>query len=501
MKKPAWLNRSILEKLAIILVFMLGFGIRLFDLQEPPLDFHLERQLRSALIARAVYYQLKPDIMPGLAKQATDLANLEIYEPPVFENIVGFTYYLIGSEQVWIARIYLAIFWLVGGLALWGVLKRYASRLAVLISLCFYFFLPFSVIASRSFQPDPWMVMWILVSAYAFTRWTEAKNWKWAAAAGIAGGLACLIKVVAACFIAPMAVLAVLSVFGLSKWIRSLQVWIMAVLVALPAAVFYLLINTQRSGDFMSFWTGSLISMVLTTHFYAEWLAMIQSLFSLFPFLLALLGLTLINGRSRWLLSGLWIGYFLYGLIFPYQYITHEYYQLPLVALISLSIGPVIDAFLVVLDRQNLGWRLAAAGFMMFAAFFSFYVARSVMTARSYKNEPAAWKRIGDAIPAESHFVAITADYGMRLRYYGWRTMSAGWPTSSDEALFSLAGRGGIDNYQSYFNQFTAGKDLFVVLAFNELDNQPKLKELLGHYPIFSKGDGYLIYDLKHLMK
>jgi len=225
---------------------------------------------------------------------------------------------------------------------------------------------------------------------------------------------------------------------------------------------------------------------------------MIQSLFSLFPFLLGLLGLALVKGRMRWLLSGLWTGYILYGLIFPYQYTTHEYYQLPLVALISLSMVSVIDIFVEKVGQQPAFWRAAAAVMIVFAAFYSFYVARSVMVARSYNNEPAAWKRIGDAIPAGSHFVAITSDYGMRLRYYGWRTMSAGWPTSSDENLFTLAGRGGIDNYDTYFKSFTQGKDLFVVLAFNELDNQPKLKELLGHYSIYSRGDGYLIYDLKH---
>jgi len=216
---------------------------------------------------------------------------------------------------------------------------------------------------------------------------------------------------------------------------------------------------------------------------------------------LALLGLAMIKGRARLLLCGLWAGYVLYGLIFPYQYTTHEYYQLPLVALISLSIPAVIDAFLEKMGQQHWGWRITAGAFIVFAAFYSFYVARSVMVAHNYNNEPAAWKRIGDAIPADSHFVAITADYGMRLRYYGWRTMSAGWPTSSDENLFSLAGRGGIGDYDSYFKSFIDGKDLFVVLAFNELDNQPQLKELLSHYSVFSKGDGYLIYDLKRSVK
>jgi 4-amino-4-deoxy-L-arabinose transferase-like glycosyltransferase len=501
MKNFVWVSRSSLEKLAILLVFILGTGIRLFQLQEPPLDFHLTRQLRSALIARAVYYQLKPDFSAQLVKQATDLANLEIYEPPVFENIVGFTYTIVGGEYVWIARIYLAIFWALGGLALLGLLRRYASMLAGLVALSFYFFLPFSVIASRSFQPDPWMVMWILVSAYAFSRWSDTLSWKWAASAGLSGGLACLIKAVAACFIGPMAVLVVLSVFGFKKWARSLQVWMMAALVALPAGIFYLAINTQRSGNFMSFWTGSLITMIFTSHFYAEWLAMIQSLFSLFPLLLALLGLVMVQGRSRWLLCGLWIGYFLYGLIFPYQYTTHEYYQLPLVGLISLSIAPVVDAVLEKLGQQHWVWRAAAGLCIVFAAFYSFYVARSVMVARNYDNEPKAWKRIGDAIPPDSRFVAITSDYGMRLRYYGWRTMSSGWPTASDENLFALAGRGGIDDYESYFKSFIEGKDLFVVLAFNELDNQPKLKGLLAHYPIYSQGDGYLIYDLNHPLK
>ena len=490
------INRSWLLNSLLVLVFCLGIGIRLVHLQDPPLDFHLIRQLRSAIIARSVYFQLAPNLPADLVKQSTDLASLEIYEPPIFENIVGLTYYLIGSEQVWVARIYLTLFWGLGGLALWAFAKRYVSKMGVILCLCFYFFLPFSVVASRSFQPDPWMVMWVLFSLYAFNQWTVKQNWRWAVTAALCAGICCLVKIVAACFIAPMAILAVLSLYGWRKWAKQIQVWSMAGLVIVPSAIYYLFINTQRSGDFLSFWTGSLISMVLTTHFYAQWLAMVGSLFSLFPLLLALIGLTLIQSREHWLLSGLWFGYFLYGLIFPYQYITHEYYQLPLIALIALSMGPVIDRVLAGLSQIQWGWRLAAAGIIFFAVFYTFYVARSSLVARDYRNEPQAWKKIGEAIPADKTFVALTSDYGMRLRYYGWRSMSAGWPTNSDDYLFSLAGRGGIDDYDAYFKNFVSGKDLFVVLSFGELDRQPQLKEILSRYSIFASGDGYLIYDL-----
>ena len=49
-------RRSLLTLLAL-LVLLLGLGIRLVDLTDPPLDFHATRQLRSAILARAAYFQ------------------------------------------------------------------------------------------------------------------------------------------------------------------------------------------------------------------------------------------------------------------------------------------------------------------------------------------------------------------------------------------------------------------------------------------------------------
>ncbi len=264
----------------------------MYDLTDPPLDFHPARQLRSALITRAVFYQLDAHADPYVRQQATNLADLEVYEPPILEALVGFADHLVGQENFWMGRIFNALFWVIGGLALYALGRRYASFYAVLLALAFYFFLPFSVIASRSFQPDPWMVMWILWFAYALCRWAEQPGWKWALISGALGGVAVLVKLVAIYFVGGMLGAALLAYWGL-RLVRQRQAWAMLALVLAPALIYYGLFNAQRSAGFFSFWTVSLSRLVLTSNFYADWLSMANSLVGLTNFMAALLGVAL----------------------------------------------------------------------------------------------------------------------------------------------------------------------------------------------------------------
>ncbi|MCJ7624695.1 MAG: hypothetical protein MUO76_14430, partial [Anaerolineaceae bacterium] len=124
--------------------------------------------------------------------------------------------------------------------------------------------------------------------------------------------------------------------------------------------------------------------------------------------------------------------------------------------------------------------------------------ARSIMYASDYKYEPLSWQRVGDAIPENAPFIALSGDYGMRLRYYGWRS-SITWPSSGDIQLKALSSPEEF-NFQAYFDQLTEGKDYFLVTSFSEFDGQPELKNYLdNNYPIFTEGNGFLIYDLTQL--
>lgn len=483
----------------LALVFLLGFGIRVYDLKDPPLDFHASRQLRSAIIARGIYYQFNIQADPEIRRTAQELAKLEVYEPPILEAIVGFTDYLLGQEYFWLGRVYNALFWCVGGLAIFVLGRHFASFPATLVGLLFYFFLPFSVIASRSFQPDPWMVMWVLLSALAVYRWSVTLRWKWAILAGLFGGIAVLVKVMASFFVAGMFICTVFAALPLRRLLRTAMPWAMAGLTVFPSVVYYLLSHAQRASDFLSFWVVSLSGLVFTTNFYADWLAMIKGLMGLITVLVALIGVVLMERRMRWLVIGGWIGYLLHGLVLPYQYVTHEYYHLPLVALVGLSVVGVLDVIFSALSKQGWLWRVTAMMVFGFSTFYGLYVSRSILYAADYTLEPVSWQRVSQALPEGASFVALTADYGLRLNYYGWRSASAFWPSSADLRLFSLSGNDPI-SYEQYFDEVTAGKQFFLVTAFSELEAQPELRQILRHYPVYAEGNGFVIYDLTRIM-
>ena len=73
---------------AIIFIFLVGLGIRFYDISDAPLDFHPTRQLYSALKARGMYYQnleTAPEWQRELAVQQWKIQGL--IEPPVMERL------------------------------------------------------------------------------------------------------------------------------------------------------------------------------------------------------------------------------------------------------------------------------------------------------------------------------------------------------------------------------------------------------------------------------
>jgi hypothetical protein len=495
-------RRTTIQKLfhwAVLLVLLgVGLAVRLVNIQTPPLDFHPVRQLRSALIARGLYYQGLPNADPALRSTAVGLMPSDVHEPPMIEQMVAWAYQVMGSEQLWVSRIFSSIFWIIGGLALFSLARRHTSFWAALVGLALYLCLPFSIIASRSFQPDPWMVMWILLTIWAGDRWMQNPTWKWTLLTGVLGGMTVLIKVMAGFFVGGALGLMVLSALGLKGLFRSVKPWVMAGIVLLPAVVYYLLLHTGRSAEYFNFWTLGFVSMLVTTKFYVQWLAMINSLTGLTMLVVALIGVVIAAPRFRPALIGLWFGYVMFGLAWPFQYTTHDYYHLSLVPILGLSITPVVDLLLQKISGQHWFWRSAAALIILAAAGFQAYAGRSTLVAQDSSLEPHSWQKVGESIPAGEPFVALTADYGLRLNYYGWRQASYYWPASADLDLNVIRNVGPLQT-ETLFKEVTAGRKYFLVTALSELEGQPELKKLLTqNYPVYYQGSGWTIYDLAH---
>jgi 4-amino-4-deoxy-L-arabinose transferase-like glycosyltransferase len=486
----------------LISLFVLGGLLRLLDLTDPPLDFQPSRQLRNSLVARNIYYSLLPSATQEQRVLADSFArSVGQYEPPITESIVAVTYFLTGGESIAAARIWEILFWLAAGVALFDLMRRASSAWAALAALAYYLVLPFSVQASRSFQPDPLMTSAFVAGIYFLYRWSESysslsevergKAWRWAILAGIFLGFATLVKIVIAFFAGGAAVAMVLFTLKKDFW-KSKQMWSMAALMVVPALIFYVLLHHGRSEEYFFAWSVSLFKLITSTDFYTKWLAFIGSIFGLTMIFLSLAGALIAPARMRWLLISLWIGYLLYGLTLPFQMYTHSYYHIQLIPIITIGLAVVLNPLIESVAAQG---GIGRAGFSLLVVAvigYQSWVARSVLVAEDFRHEPAFWKQLGNVIPADANVIGLTQDYGYRLMLWGWRKVSL-WPLSTDLSQV----HGGSQDTAGHFPELTAGKDYFLVTAFGQLDKQPDLKNILNHYPIAIKGEGYVLYDLR----
>lgn len=483
----------------LIGLLVLGLGLRLADLDDPPLDYHPTRQLRSAIIARSIYYQIDPSRDPvsvEAARKAT--APLETLEPPIFESIVAGTYLLLDSEMLWIPRLYAILFWMIGGVALFDLARRMAGVDGALVALAYYLVLPFAVVTSRAFQPDAAMVMFIVLSAWAFYYWSETLQWHWAVGAGILSGLGVLIKAPAIFPLMLIAVMVAISTLDLKSFLRSRQVWIIFVLMITPSLLYYLVTARSSSTGYFQFWNMSFSHLLLQPRFYVLWLKFLDNLMNLVVIIAGAVGIIFFTKTShRFLVISWWGGYILYGLFFPFQINTHEYYSLMFVPAVALALAPLTNQTLTKAALLPRNWKVYLLIPLLLALAYPSWIVYSGMIGEDNRPDAIAWQGIGEALPQDGDIVALTNDYGTRVLYYGMRLVEV-WPLSLDIAMQEQRDINYQEDFAALFEQKTSGKDYFLITAFHDLENQPQLKNrLYENYPVYSEGDGYILFDLR----
>lgn len=480
--------------LGLLALFGLALALRLINLQNPPLDFHPTRQLRSAILARGMYYADLPEADPISRQTAIALAaQMEVLEPPLIERLVALSYRLIGSEQVWLARLYTIAFWLAGGAVLYDFARRLVSPIAGLASAAFYLFFPFGVYASRSFQPDSLMVFGLILSAAAIYRWSAAPNPKSAFLAGLSSGATALIKIQAMPILAAMLAAQTLiqtSPPGWRKRLLSPQPWLMAALFILPPTSYYLTFAPQ-TGGWLASWQQQWVDLLFQPSFYMRWLLQLDQWVGLPVLLTALLGALLLPPQARLQAVAWWGGYALLGLAFPYHILTHNYYHLPLIPLIGLCLAPLADALLQRIAAQPPLWRWAAAIILLIALIFPIRIASSTLAGRNDRPEALGWQRLAESLPQDGKIIALSHDYGFRLMYFGWREIGVWDPYDP------LGSTADTQAFQTYFLEKTQPYRYFLITLPEVLDRQSALKQTLYDHFLLLQDDGsLLLFDL-----
>jgi 4-amino-4-deoxy-L-arabinose transferase-like glycosyltransferase len=484
--------------LMLVLVIALGLAARLFDLGDMPLDFHPTRQLHSMLIARGMYYEKWDEAPEWQQNIAVGQWKAEgQIEPPIMERLSALGYQWVGDADLRIPRLLSIFFWTMGGIGLFLLLRNIVGGVGAVIGVAYYMLLPYTAIASRSFQPEPLMTSAIIWSWWGVTKWVKNRTWLNAVLAGVFSGLALFVKLPAIFFIVPVILGGVLINRKFKDVIADPQVWVMAILTILPFAIYHV------DGFFISGFLKKQTNfrffpkLWFEPYTYLRWEMNIDKVFVLEMFLAGLFGTLLIKDKKfRIMYLGVFLGYFLYGLSFSYHIMSHDYYQIPLTPAIAVGLAAVggVLAESIKGKGRKLFSMIVLAGLLAFWLAVNFHGITNQLEDANYGHVSVLYESLGDKI-REYTVVSITPDYGYRLSYWGWKT-TRNWMSAGDFQLRELAGQD-LDPI-SIFQNTVKDADLFLVTNFSELNRQPDVKEILEeNYPVFDKGERYIIYDLR----
>jgi hypothetical protein len=491
--------------LAVVL-FILGAGVRLYDLTDEPLETHPARQFRAAIIARAIYYESNPDIP---AEENTfaqrERAQSGLIEPSILEWLMAQTYRLTGQENIWVGRIFTISFWLLGGIGVYRLAAGVGSPMGALLALSYYLFLPFGVRLSRTLMPDPIMIGLSVLALWALYTWQNRRETSsaaaWAVAAGLLTGAAIFVKTVAGIILIVPFALYILSSLPIKKALSNKHLWLILILAALPTAAYYIWgifidgrLATQFGGRFFpQLWTNIVV--------YKSWGLRIIMEFSLKAFLVGLAGILLASkNNERLLLFGWWAGYFIYGMLFIYYTWTHDYYHLPMVPLVAVSMSPAVAA-LEDYTKKNvrvLRWVQIMLGVAVAYITISGAIQSvSFMNETDYRQTRQQIKELGAYLASlpEERVIALTADYETSYRFYTFQR-AGHWPASGEQNFKQLQGKP-TDQFEQLWQEMAEEAGYFLVTDFKELNRQPNLSERLEEYPILKQTELYTLYDLE----
>lgn len=197
-------------------------------------------------------------------------------------------------------------------------------------------------------------------------------------------------------------------------------------------------------------------------------------------------------------MMGLWTGYVIFGLALNYNFATHDYYQLQLIPIAGLSLGPIVALVMNHLNhtRPQLRWRVAAWSALLLGLLLSIAVARSRLINPQIERKIEAGQQIGELVNHSTKTIFLSGDYGVPLEYHGLLSGSS-WPLQWDLEWERLAGLESRSAEERFIRRFAKDSpEYFIVEDLEEFEKQPDLKRFLSKFPTVAQTNDYLIFRL-----
>jgi 4-amino-4-deoxy-L-arabinose transferase-like glycosyltransferase len=482
----------------IVILFAGALAIRLYNVGSPPLDFHEVRQYHSLLIARSFYYA-SLDSVSETEKATVLAASPPLLEPSIVEYSASLLYRIFGSENLIIPRLTSIIFWLVSAVFLYLLARKLISPDAAVISISYFLFLPYGVRASRSFQPDPLMIMMFVAAAYSVFKYYKRPTTQMLTITCALSAIAVFVKPVSLFPLFGIFIAMRLSMKNIRKIILGRDMIIFVVASVIPIIIYslyaYFIAGFMKDQEGRTF----VPDLYMEPSYWKGWFRLASSTIGKWPLFLSLAGILIVrSGMKKSFLLGLWIGYIIFGLIFTIHISTHDYYHLILIPIVALSLGGAATVLLEWLASNRGIWRLGVWILFIFSILISFRSSVAWLNDTGFEARIMLDKQIGALVNHSANTLYLDSHNGTRLRFYG-KIAGVQWPTRNDFAYIEMKGEPHAKG-KELLEQIIKEKspEYFIISSFEELEGQEDLKETLDNeYFIVVKTPYYFIYDLR----
>jgi len=472
------INSKYVELLLILLILILGFGVRLWKIKTPIADWHSWRQVDTASVTK-IYVQnginlLKPQYY-DISKSQTGYFNpegLRLVEFPIYNVIHALLVksFPVFPIEVW-GRLVSISCAVLSGLFMYLIGKRFLGKWGGLLSAFFFLFIPYNIYFTRVILPEPMVITLALASLWFFVLFLERDKFLFLIFSGIFFALSTLLKPFTFFYALTFLYLAV-DKYGLKKMLNDLRFYLFAAIAMIPFFAWRIYINQFMEGIPHFDWAFNSDHIRFRPAFW-RWLfgerigRLILGIWGMVPFAFGVVKAEKKNLFAHFLLlSGI-----LYMTVLATANVRHDYYQVFLIPPISflLAIGTKY-----LWEEKNLNLYLSR-GVLGLSLFLMFGMG-TYQVKEYYKiNHPEiieAGKAVERLTPKDARVIA---------------------PYNADTAFLYQTGRFGwpiVDNSFDYL--ISKGADYYVSVNLGDADTQ-----YVSHrFKTIEKTDQYIIMDL-----